>query len=64
MMHFVRIFSIMRNQGVRVIATEEFRSYRKNCIGLTSKTLLKMAGRRMHAPHSFYFPGSAPGHKL
>ena len=28
----------------------------------TSKTFLKMAGGRIHTPHST--PGSAPGHKL
>ena len=29
MMHFVRTFSIMRAQGVRLIAIEEVRNYRK-----------------------------------
>ena len=51
-MHFVRTFAIMRAYSV-------YKAYRnrrgsnlwKSCIGLTSKSFLKMAGGRMHTPH-------------
>ena len=61
MMHFVRAFSIMPAEDVRLIAFEEVRSYGKL---YTSKAFLKMAGGRMHTPHATPSPGSAPGHKL
>ena len=44
MIDFVRTFSITRAEGVRLIAMEEIRNYRK--------TFLKMAGGWMHTPHS------------
>ena len=47
MMHFVCTFSII-SAGVRLIAIEEGRSYGKV---YTSKTVLEMAGGRMHTPH-------------
>ena len=48
MMHFVRTFLITRAYGVRLIAIEEVPNYRKIvCI----KSILKMAGGRMHTPH-------------
>ena len=49
-MHFVRIFSIKRAFSIRLIAVEEVQNHRK-IVGYTSKTFLKMAGRRMHTPH-------------
>ena len=50
MMHFVRAFSIMRAYGViRLTVIEDVQNYKKNLL-LTSKTFLKMAGKRMHTP--------------
>ena len=48
MMHFVRTLSIMRAQGVRLIAIERFEIMKELC---TSKAFLKMAGRKMHTLH-------------
>ena len=50
MMHVVRTFSIMRAYCVRLIAIEEVRNYGK-FVAYTSKSFLKMVGRRMHTPH-------------
>ena len=50
MMHFVRTLSIMRAQGVRLIAIERFEIMKELCTG-TSKAFLKMAGRKMHTLH-------------
>ena len=47
-MHFVRSFSIMSAQGVRLIAIEEVRNYGKLYI---SKTVLKIAGGWMYTHH-------------
>ena len=43
MMHFVRTFSVMCAQGVRLIAIEEVRNYGKIVLP-TLKTFSKMAG--------------------
>ena len=49
MMHFVRTFSIMRAEGVRLIAIEKVRNYEKV---IFTKTCLKMAGGGMYPPLS------------
>ena len=60
MMCFVRTFSIMRAQGLRLIAIEKVRNYEKIvCI----KNVFEN-GWCEHAYLSFYPSGSAPGHKL
>ena len=60
MIHFVRTFLIMRAEGVRLIAIEEVRNYRKIvCI----KSIFEN-GWWEDAYPSFYPSGFAPGHKL
>ena len=60
MMHFVRTFSIMRTEGVRLIAIEEVRNYGK-------VVFIKNIFENDWWEHAFppsYPHGSAPGHKL
>ena len=60
MMHFVRTFTIMRAQSVRLIAIEEARNYGKNaCI----KDIFNNGWLKDAYPSS-YPPEPAPGHKL
>ena len=60
MMHFVRTFLIMRAYGVRRIAIEEVRNYRKIvCI----KNVFENGWLEDAYPSS-YFSGFASGHKL
>ena len=49
MMHFVRTFSIMHAQGVRLIAIEEVRNYGKS---VYIKKIFENGWWRMHTPHS------------
>ena len=61
MMHFVRTFSIMRANGVRLIAIKEVSNYGK-IVGYrpTSKTFLRTASGRMHSCIPLILtPGSA-----
>ena len=48
MMHFVRTFSIMRAQGVMLIAIEEVRNYEKI---IRIKNMFENGWWRMHTPH-------------
>ena len=60
MIRFVRTFSIMLAQGLRLIAVEEFRNYGKI---VYIKNYFEN-GWWEDAYSSFYPPGSALGHKL
>ena len=61
MMHFVLTFSIMRAYGVRLIAIEEVRNYRKV---VYIKNFPKMAFGRIHTPHATPLDPPLYGHKL
>ena len=61
MIHFVRTFSAMRAYGVRLIAIEEVRNYKKNCVYI--KNIFEN-GWWEDTYSSSYPPESAPGHKL
>ena len=62
MMHFVRTFSIMRAEGVRLIAIEAVRIYGK-IVQAYIKNNFKNGWWKDAYPSS-YLLGSAPGHKL
>ena len=60
MAHFVRTFSIMRAQGVRLIAIEEIRNYGKI---VYIKNIFENGWWRMHTPHLTPLD-PPPDHKL
>ena len=59
-MYFARTFSIMRAQGVKLIAIEEVQNYEKIAY---IKDIFEN-GWWEDAYPSIYPPGSTPGHKL
>ena len=59
MMHFVRTFSIMRAEGVRLIAIEEVRNHGKI---VHIKNIFENGWWEDAYPSCY--PGSTPGHKL